>query len=73
MLTLLACQKQAENFITNPPVGIEGLMMREQGMGEINGLKRLQYEVDEVISALLEEKAEQDKPKEQKEQTSEDL
>lgn len=72
MLTLLACEKQAANFITNPPVGIEGLMMREQGMGEVNGLKRLQYEVDEVTSALLEEKADMDKPKEQQENLNED-
>lgn len=72
MLTLLALQKQAENFIANPPVGIEGLMMREQGMGEVNGLKKLQFEVDEITLALLEEKAEMDKPKEQEENTHED-
>lgn len=72
MLTLLGLEKQANNFIGNPPVGIEGLMMREQAMGEVNGLKRLQFEVQEVLSALIEEKTEQDKPKQESEQPSED-
>lgn len=62
----MASTNQAKNFINGPPDGINGLVMREQALGEVNGLTRFQYEVQEVLDALVVELDEQkNKPKEQ--------
>ncbi len=66
VITLLKLEKQAESFSQMPPDGIEGLVKREQALGEINGLRRFLIEVQETHAALEElHKEEIEQPKEE--------
>lgn len=67
VLTLITLERQAENFLKMPPDGIKELCMREQAQGEINGLRRFKIECDEVLAALIEQKDEETKPKQESE------
>lgn len=63
IITLLSCQRQAESFSKQPPVGIEGMSQREQALGEVNGLSRFGFEVDSILANLVEDLSQESKPK----------
>lgn len=72
-MTLLALNKQAESFSKQPPVGIEGITMREQAFGEMNGLQRFAFESDNILKVLIEEHEElKNKPKMEEQEQHED-
>lgn len=72
LVTLNSCKFQAEQFAKVPPKDIEALSQREQAIGEVNGLTRFNYEVESVLSALIQDLEDEKKPTQEQEQQSED-